>query len=541
MFTILMSVLMVLALALPAFAADLEEGKGTITINNATAGQSYTIYQIFETDSTGHGNVMATKAQKEFYSTQSGNPFEFSGNDKDGYAVSIAKKSGGVAYTNEEVIEFLQGFVTEKTTGEGEDATTEITVDPSFAAVAPSKTVTAGAGDKTVVFDKIPYGYYLVKSALGAVVTIDATSPNMSIYDKNDNGPVVDEDTSKTITEINGTDATANTTYTTAQVGDTISFKIQFTATNYVTQNKVTKQITSYLVTDTPSGLTIKPDTLKVKVGTEDITTGFTNGANGNVITATSLTLNIPWAEVTYNKEDPSKVDTITSKYVSPVTVEITYDAVVEAGIDTASNQAKIAYYYLDEKLDEDDTTNDTVDPVAFDLVKTDHEDTILTGAQFSLWDAETGGNQIYVYKNSDGTYTIANKNSDGSKYVDANGDVMTKSDVIEAGKVTIKGLDGANTYYLQEDVAPAGYNKLTSRQAVSFTADSQGKYSDNKATTGSDGKYANGGVQVVNEAGAQLPSTGGMGTVMFYVLGGVLVVAAGVLLVTKRRMKDDK
>lgn len=47
--------------------------------------------------------------------------------------------------------------------------------------------------------------------------------------------------------------------------------------------------------------------------------------------------------------------------------------------------------------------------------------------------------------------------------------------------------------------------------------------------------------VNVINEAGAQLPSTGGMGTVMFYVLGGVLVVAAGVLLVTKRRMKDDK
>lgn len=446
-----------------------------------------------------------------------------------------------MAYSTEEVVEFLQGFVTETTTGAGEDEKTEITVDPAFAAVAPSKTVVAGAGDKTVVFDKIPYGYYLVKSALGAVVTIDATSPDMSIYDKNDNGPVVDEDTSKTITEINGTDATDNTTYTTAQVGDTISFKIQFTATNYVTKVGETEQITSYQVTDTPSGLTIKPDTLKVKVGTEDITTGFTNGEDGNVITATNLTLNIPWADVTYNEEDPPEVEKITSKYASPVTVEITYDAVVKDNIDTATNQVKIAYYYLTEKLGEDDTTNDTVDPVAFDLVKTDDEDTILTGAQFSLWDAETGGNQIYVYKNNDGTYTIANKISDGTQYVDADGEVMAASEVIEAGKVTIKGLNGSEEYYLQEDVAPAGYNKLTSRQLVSFVADSQGKYSDNKATTGNDGKYENGGVQVVNEAGAQLPSTGGMGTVMFYVLGGVLVVAAGVLLVTKRRMKDDK
>ena len=202
MFTILMSVLMVLALALPAFAENLKEGSGKITINNATAGQSYTVYQIFETDSTGRGNVMATKAQKEFYLGQQGNPFDFSGNDTDGYAVSIAEKSEGVAYTTEEVVAFLQSFVYETTTGDGDDEKTEITVNEDFAAVAPSKTETAGSTDKTVVFDNIPYGYYLVKSALGAVVTIDATSPDISIYDKNDNGPVVDEDTSKTITEI---------------------------------------------------------------------------------------------------------------------------------------------------------------------------------------------------------------------------------------------------------------------------------------------------------------------------------------------------
>ena len=47
------------------------------------------------------------------------------------------------------------------------------------------------------------------------------------------------------------------------------------------------------------------------------------------------------------------------------------------------------------------------------------------------------------------------------------------------------------------------------------------------------------GGVQITNKSGTELPSTGGTGTTIFYVLGSILVVAAGVLLVTKKRMSD--
>lgn len=118
-----------------------------------------------------------------------------------------------------------------------------------------------------------------------------------------------------------------------------------------------------------------------------------------------------------------------------------------------------------------------------------------------------------------------------------------------------MKGLAASGDYTLTETEAPTGYNKLdytipvkATKMTASTTTttiyfDDDGNIVDEKTekpvTIKFDVPVA--AVNVINEAGAQLPSTGGMGTVMFYVLGGILVVAAGVLLVTKRRMKDDK
>ena len=52
---------------------------------------------------------------------------------------------------------------------------------------------------------------------------------------------------------------------------------------------------------------------------------------------------------------------------------------------------------------------------------------------------------------------------------------------------------------------------------------------------------YVEGGVQVINESGALLPSTGGIGTTIFYVVGALLMAGAGILLVTKKRMADEE
>ena len=104
----------------------------------------------------------------------------------------------------------------------------------------------------------------------------------------------------------------------------------------------------------------------------------------------------------------------------------------------------------------------------------------------------------------------------------------------VKDGKVRVNGLDNG-TYYLEETVKPEGYNGLQHRQA--FTINHNNKFatftgdSDNPIySTGS-------GVHVVNNAGVMMPETGGIGTTLFYVGGGIMVFAAVVLLITKKRM----
>ena len=85
-------------------------------------------------------------------------------------------------------------------------------------------------------------------------------------------------------------------------------------------------------------------------------------------------------------------------------------------------------------------------------------------------------------------------------------------------GKIVVQGLANG-TYYFEETEAPEGFNKLTART---------------EATTITD---ANATISVLNQAGTELPSTGGIGTTMFYVVGSVLVIGAAVVLISKRRM----
>ena len=123
----------------------------------------------------------------------------------------------------------------------------------------------------------------------------------------------------------------------------------------------------------------------------------------------------------------------------------------------------------------------------------------------------------------------------------DADASNAAKVKTPASGNIQFEGLD-AGTYYLEETKAPVGYNKLTApitvvsdrgtlptvaSQTISYTV----KYGD---TTADDHV-----VRVENKAGVELPSTGGMGTTIFYVIGGGLMVAAIVLLVTKKRMEN--
>lgn len=144
---------------------------------------------------------------------------------------------------------------------------------------------------------------------------------------------------------------------------------------------------------------------------------------------------------------------------------------------------------------------------------------------------AETGNLIKLVYDPADKTYRVATASDENTTYV------MT------AGNITIKGLDDAWDYYLYETKAPAGYNRLTEPVKFKINAtytradscpDVLTKVGDKEAATGLK-------VSVENNAGTTLPSTGGMGTTVFYVVGGGLMAVAVVLLVTKKRMENKR
>ena len=140
-------------------------------------------------------------------------------------------------------------------------------------------------------------------------------------------------------------------------------------------------------------------------------------------------------------------------------------------------------------------------------------------GGEFKIYDAATGGNEVKVVL-KDG----------GVGYRRARADETGISIVVKNGQIRVDGLDNG-TYYLEETVAPAGYNKLTARQKFIISdGNLDAVFNDGVFSTGS-------GVHVVNKTGTMLPETGGMGTVLFITVGMIVVLGAGVLLVTKKRM----
>lgn len=144
---------------------------------------------------------------------------------------------------------------------------------------------------------------------------------------------------------------------------------------------------------------------------------------------------------------------------------------------------------------------------------------------------AETENLIKLVYDSENKTYRVATASDAKTTYV------MT------AGDITIKGLDDAE-YYLYETKAPAGYNRLTEpvKFKINATYNETGDECTAVSTKVGDAEARSGlKVSVENNAGTILPSTGGMGTTVFYVVGGGLMAVAVVLLVTKKRMENKR
>ena len=480
----LLAVAMVCAMAIPAWAASGSSSttRGSITINSAVAGEDYTIYKMFKLNSfdtnanDGAGNYSYTvvPAWEDFFKdSAAGNSY-------------ITLENGHPTWVGAENADTYKQFAKAALAYANQKGI--------------SATKTEKANSNTVKFDNLDLGYYLVDTSLGALCGLDTTKPDATINEKNE---VPDID--KKVADSEGNWVTENT----AKIGDTVNYKV--TITVQTANNR-------YVLHDTMTeGLTFVPGSVKVTVGADEVA-----AADHYELVTTGIgteTFNI-----NFNDEYIATLDAGTK-------IVVTYDAVVneKAKIDPEANENEAHLVYGNKHETEKHKTKTYL--YEFDLIKFNGSNgKLLGGAQFKLYDAKTGGNEIKLVKNADGTYRVATATDSPVDYIET-----------VAGKtVKISGLD-KKVYYLDEIVPPAGFNALPERAEVNLTSGSKKVVTEYLA----EGTYneANadsiGGVAVENNAGTTLPGTGGIGTTIFYVVGGGLMVAAAILLITKKRMEN--
>lgn len=168
-------------------------------------------------------------------------------------------------------------------------------------------------------------------------------------------------------------------------------------------------------------------------------------------------------------------------------------------------------------------------DTFSFDLVKTDNSNKLLAGAEFELYAQETGGSAIPLVLEN-GQYRVATS-------VEAGVEGFTSAKIVtnDTSMITVVGLDGNTTYWLEETKAPEGYNMLSERVAVPITdTNISAAMTDN--TNSAVWEEGDGGIHVINKTGTLLPSTGGIGTTIFYAAGIVLMAGAVFFVVRRKR-----
>ena len=558
-FALLIAMVMVLGMSTSVFAQNVPatggNGPATITIQNTTPDVDYSVKKAFDATADASGKIAYYKLDNNGnrITTVAGMPTGF-----DTYfAVDTA------------------GNITAKAAAFKEGSTTElseyaITWLNTNSTLVPGTDVKANK-DGTITFTGLEYGYYVVTSSLGdAAVTVTSTNPTATIIDKNQDSTWEDGGKKIVVVGEDGKETLVNTKD--LAIGDTVTYRLTINAVNY----EGTKQVKQYTISDDmPEGMTFGGITKVTVTESNDTVTTLTNdyAKNGSKEVSADadgkFSFVIPWAT--------EANDVWTNTYTAKATIVVEYtgtlnDKAVIAGAGN-ENKAKFKPTYTDGTEPEGEKPDATVKVYTTSLTinKIDQDNKVLTGAEFTitgdaLKTVVTSGD-VFVkdaagtyYLLKDGTYTTtapteattSRYESTTEKYkkeakqtLDTTTDTVTATAFVDStGKVVFEGL-GAGTYTVSETVVPAGYNKIDDFQIVigqtvneTYKTITYTATSETQTVTVADNKVS---VTVKNQQGSVLPSTGGIGTTIFYIIGAILVIGAGVVLVTRRRMNANK
>ena len=333
------------------------------------------------------------------------------------------------------------------------------------------------ATSATVTWGNLDPGYYYISTTTGSFISVDSITPNVEVEDKN-SLPSHDK---KQATAANGT---FGDDLLELNIGDTVYYQTEITI-----GKGSDKDIT---LTDTMT------DGLDLNQSAITVTKGGTAGDASNYTLTPSkhgFTLVLKAAYVKKLTED--------KKVVVAYSAVINKDAVIDSATKNY-NEATLTY--------SKQTATDTVyvETYDFQLKKTDGTK-FLDGSGFKLYDKAEGGNQIAVAKDATGYYV------DQSATKDPAVQILVDSE----NGINVRGL-APGKYYLEETKTPDGYNTLTERKEVEIKTQTSALE-----------------VIVVNNAGTELPSTGGRGTTLLYAIGAALVIGAAVLLIARRRTEQ--
>ncbi|MCF2617886.1 SpaH/EbpB family LPXTG-anchored major pilin [Oscillibacter valericigenes] len=476
--SVLLTLVMALVLTVPAFAA--QEGTltgGSITINDAVPEQIYNAYQLLYLES---------------YNKDAG-AYAYKANSA--WENWLKTQTSYVSFDTQGYVTWVEGADAAAFAELAQAEAVKMTADATATASAAAE----GSTYSTVKFKNLKLGYYLVDTTLGTLCSLDTTNPDAVVEEKNEaptNVKTVEEDSTGNYGKKNDAD-----------IGQTVNFKSTITAQagaeNYVFHDTMSAGLTYTGVT----GITL----------------------NSSAVDVSNYTVTAPAADgdtfdVTFTQ---AFCDTLKAndQIVISYTATLNENAVI-AG-EGNPNTSKVSYGdSSNTKYTPDSQTKTyTWDVDVFKYTREGETEKALAGATFTL------------SKNTDDELTPIALVSEGNNVyrVAMTGENSTVTEITTdaTGKFTIQGLD-ADTYYLDETKAPDGYNILASPITIVI--------GDNGVVNGTaETPQGVDEVKVLNQTGSVLPSTGGIGTTIFYVLGTILVLGAGVLLVTRKRMSAEK
>ena len=533
MMALVIAMVMVLAMNISVFADGETPAATTYTITMSTStGHTYSAYQIFKgdlnegtlsniqwgDDVNGTALLAALKADETY-----GTAFKDCAT-----AADVAKVIGDTYTSNSDEIAAIAKIIEDNKSGNGTSGTT------SIAGLAAGYYLVVDSTDAT----SMPEGNTYSDFMLEVVKDVQVTAKDSTVESK------------KKVQDINDSDATPTLSGLQDSADYDIGDEIPYTLT-FKLPSDYAKYDHYYVkfYDDMSKGLTYKTGSAKIAYGSnaavaiDDPVAGTTTYEGGHMWTWEIMDL---------------KALTLTTPLAANNVITLTYKAVLngDAVIGSAGNPNKMQVEYSnnpnntgDGKSKPDDTGKTPIDinivftyKTIFNKVQPDGDTGTkpLTGADFKL------------EKKVDGEWVDITTIHTGDGAINP-----TKTGGTTGSQFTFAGLDDGD-YKLTETVTPAGFNSIDPIE-FTITADHDIE-SDNPALKKING--STGGTielvaepkqeatvdltaasitsNILNQSGATLPSTGGIGTTIFYIIGAILVIGAGVVLVTRRRMSAN-